>query len=77
MSQVTVRIENYYPDGHESTFLLEVPGPTSADVEEWWWEVVFPYTGDGHGIGGMDAVYVATVTDADAGDLVGQTREWS
>jgi hypothetical protein len=80
MARVTVRIHNAYEDGHESTHevLLDPPATLADDVvAEWWEEAVWPETGDGHGIGGLNACYTATVIAADEESLVGREREWA
>jgi hypothetical protein len=73
-----VHIENYYEDGHESTSdeLVEAPGPGES-LEDWWEDVVFPLTGDGHGEN-MNSSYTATIIEADPANahLVGQSNEW-
>jgi hypothetical protein len=76
---ITVKIENAYSDGHESTHEAIVPPPTDhADLEDWWQEVVFPHTGDGHGIVASHegSCYTATIIATDDPDLLGQSHEW-
>jgi len=80
---VTVKIENAYADGHESEREVEVMAPhlfRSQDpyhLNEWWEEVVWPKTGDGHGIDAvLGSCYVATIITADDPNLVGATYEW-
>lgn len=76
-STVTVQIENTYSDGHRSTHTAKVPAPTGT-VIQWWEEVVYSETGDGHGAGAdLGSCYTATVIAADDPALVGQTYEWS
>ena len=71
-----VRIHNSYSDGHESTVRVAVEDPT-GDLNDWWDAVVWPLTGDGHGIDtGADACYEATIEGADDEALIGQTYEW-
>lgn len=73
---VIVKIENDYSDEHHSEHTVELPAPTT-ELDEWWEDVVFPHTGDGHGIdfdGG--SCYTATVIDGDRKALVGATHEW-
>lgn len=75
---ITVRIENNYEDGHESTHEVLVPVPD--DSLEGWWDEVSSWTGDGHGIGkDLGYCYTATVIDAPEPfrHLIGQTEEWS
>lgn len=80
MSMVTVRIENAYACGRESWHTVEVEAPAITDsVEEWWEDVVYPHTGDGHPCGASeDANYEATIIDTtpDAAGLIGQRMEW-
>jgi len=77
---VEIRIENAYSDGHESVHIAKVAEPASLserDLEDWWQDVVFPKTGDGHGqhhSGG--SYYQVTVIKADTTALIGQTHEW-
>lgn len=75
---VIVHIENDYEDGYRSESDVELPAP-GADVEAWWEDVVFPHTGDGHGVnpGGrtLDACYTATVIAGEP-DHVGLSNEW-
>jgi hypothetical protein len=79
---ITVRIENDYEDGHHSERIARVDKPdVNQTLEDWWNDVVFPETGDGHGVGGMGSCYTATilhchpVTHHDV-YLPGQTYEW-
>lgn len=47
---------------------------TSEDAgwwHEWWWEEVFPHTGDGVRIGGIGGSHKATVVEAADPSLVG------
>lgn len=75
---VTVKMENYYEDGHESTHEYVIPVDPEGDLEEWFLDVVWEYTGDGHGIANpkLGCGYVATVIKADDPSLVGETFEW-
>ena len=74
---VTVRIENTYSDGHESMREAMLPAPNGA-LDEWWQEVAFPETGDGHGIEGrLGSCYTATIIKADNPALVGLSEEWT
>lgn len=75
-----VLIENSYSDGHESSRTVELPDPNGRlSLDEWWEDVVWPETGDGHGIDNdIASVYTATITEApEHADLVGLTREWA
>jgi hypothetical protein len=72
---LTVKIENTYSDGWHSDAIVHVvsPGP---DLDEWWDDVVFPHTGDGHGGFGLGSCYTATILTADDPNLVGESYEW-
>ncbi len=80
-SKVTVTISNWYSDGHESEHKVVLTAPANDEdaLTDWWHDVVFDHTGDGHGLGrpGLGSVYTATITDA-AHDpsLVGRSYEW-
>lgn len=80
-----ILVENWYADGHESKVEetgIDVPewdaNLGDYDIDTWWWETVFPLTGDGHGIGkpGLSSQYTATVI-AGPEWLVGKKHEWS
>lgn len=82
---VTLRIENTYEDGHESSFEVDVAEPEDVDdgeggdqMKAWWEDVVFPHTGDGHGEehSNLGVLYEATITRADDTSLCGLTMEW-
>jgi hypothetical protein len=84
MSRVKVSIENVYYDGYEETRVVELAAPSAkhplpADDDEWadddsYWEfVVWPETGVGRD---GDALYTATIIEADDPSLVGLTHEW-
>ena len=52
-------------------------GTCRSGLDDWWEEVVFPETGDGHGIdfdGG--SCYTATILQSDVPGLAGETYEW-
>lgn len=71
---VTVKIENDYSDGHTSTREVTVGSPTPTEsLDEWFENVVYEHTGDGHG---GDACYTATILAAGDKQLVGKTHEW-
>jgi len=77
---VVVKIENDYSDGHHSEREVEVPAPETqdgrGDLREWWADIVYQHTGDGHGIdfdGG--SCYTATIV-AGPPALLGETYEW-
>jgi hypothetical protein len=73
--KVTVRIENWYSDGHESKsdVVLDYGG---EPLDDFWQDVVFPHTGDGHGIDGLGSCYTATIIAADDPQLLGENTEW-
>ena len=71
---VTVKIGNYYEDGHESTHEVVLDDPV-GDIEQWFEEVVWEYTGDGHGVN-MNSGYTAEIVQADNPNLIGQNFEW-
>jgi hypothetical protein len=84
----TVRIENHYSDGHQSTREVTLAHPReifpdidTADeeqVDEWFQVVVFQYTGDGHGADNdLGSCYTATIIDTDDPDLVDRSFEWT
>lgn len=75
---VTVRIENAYSDGHESTHDVVVEAP-DGDLDDWFDRVVYPHTGDGHGArySSLGSCYTATIVAADNAALVGAECEWS
>lgn len=86
---VDVKIENDYSDEHHSERVVQIPGPstvewTEADVEyfedvvdKWFNEVVWDYTGDGHGEdSSLGSCYTATVVAAADEQLVGREYEW-
>lgn len=76
---VTVHIENTYEDGHESQVDVELDAPEDpTDLDDWWDDVVFAHTGDGHGVDNpkLGSLYEATITRADDESLVGQSMEW-
>lgn len=72
-----VRIENSYTDGHQSTAEVELAvEPTSLD-DAFWWDVVYPHTGDGHHAPGLGSHYEATIVQASNPALVGEHHEWA
>ena len=76
--RVTVELSNTYADGHTSTRLVTLPAPyddiSRADLEQWWQDVVWPETGDGHP---GDAHYSARIVRADhEPGLLTLSREW-
>lgn len=100
MIKTTVKIENYYEDGHESTHEVELDGPecpghpadeygpagveTFCDgtclngLDDWWDEVVWPETGDGHGKDNdLGTCFVGTIVKSNVRELVGKTYEWT
>jgi len=74
---VTVRIENDYSDGHHSERTVVVADP-GRDLDEWFNDVVFNETGDGHGADNdLGSCYTATIVHASDGKLVGKSYEWT
>jgi hypothetical protein len=84
---IKVRIENDYSDGHRSVQEIDVAAPRISEsdwldgswtvaVEEWWEEVVYEHTGDGHGIDVDGSCYTATIIEGDPA-LVGLSNEWT
>lgn len=78
-----IRVENGYSDGHESTIEYDVnvtASPATTDLTdeslEAMWDLLWEYTGDGHGIGN-DLGWSHTITILDASDprLVGLSYE--
>jgi hypothetical protein len=76
---VTVKITNDYSDGHHSEREVILPSPElplTRPLDEWWDEVVYPETGDGHGIDGLGSCYTAEIIAADSESLLGRAYEW-
>jgi hypothetical protein len=73
--RVTVKIENTYSDGWHSEAIVRAV-PPCGDLDEWWNDVVFQRTGDGHGEDGLGSCYTATVVAADDAELIGKSYEW-
>ena len=71
---VTVKIENVYSDGHQSSREVQAPGPVGV-LGDWWEEVIWPLTGDGSGED-LDANYTATIIACAHPGLLGKTYEW-
>jgi hypothetical protein len=73
---ITVKIENTYSDGHQSTSEVLLHPPT-ADLDEWFQDVVWPHTGDGHGVDSdLGSCYTATIIATDDPALLGKSYEW-
>lgn len=74
---VSLRIDNAYSDGHESSREITIHAP-GDDVEAWWDNDVWNETGDGHGTErGITSCYTATVlASSDPRVPVGAEREW-
>lgn len=81
---VTILIENSYTDGHQCEQIVQLTAPSDAsDLDEYWEDVVYPHTGDGHAVEVYEATgaslgtfYTATITEAADPALVGMTNEW-
>lgn len=72
---VTVRVESSYSDGHSSCVWVAVDAP-GANPEDWWEDIVFGHTGDGHGVAKVGYCYTATMVAAADVTMVGVEREW-
>lgn len=77
---ITLKVENAYECGRQSTSTETVEDPASADpadVETWWMDVTYEATGDGHACGKDEhAIYTVTVLAApNYLGLVGQSYE--
>lgn len=78
-----IKVENAYSDGHESTLEYDVDDakvqeyvthPDFEDVDEALEELLFEFTGDGHGIDSdLGSYYEVTVLD---GEFAGKTFDW-
>ena len=82
-SSTTVTVDDPVCPGHESTsgpigVSVYCDGSCFTGLDDWWEEVVFPHTGDGHGADHpeLGTFYTATVQRSDVRGLAGQTREW-
>jgi hypothetical protein len=76
---VTIRMENTYEDGHESTSEHVLDNPEDPEnLEDWWEDYVWELTGDGHGADNpkLGSLHEATIIKADDESLVGQSMEW-
>ncbi len=76
---VTVKIENDYSDGHHSESEVELETPSFTYLEDWWQDVVFEYTGDGHGNGDngkLGSCYTATIIKTDDPVFLDESFEW-
>jgi hypothetical protein len=78
-----VKIEGRYTCGHQYERVVELaepePHPPITDVDwwsDWWWEVVFPHTGDGV-FGSYGGWAAGTILQADDEALVGACYEWT
>ncbi|GAB1814312.1 hypothetical protein MUNTM_33510 [Mycobacterium sp. MUNTM1] len=74
---LTIKVENAYSDGHESTVIETVEVQPFNDIEELW-EQIRERTGDGRG-SDRDLGYCYTITilaSAEYLDLVGASNEW-
>lgn len=83
--KVRVKIENAYDDGHTSEREVVLDAPDNLDMakgislNDWFEEVVYPETGDGHGAGqDLGSCYTATIIEAvGQSALNGQSIEWT
>jgi hypothetical protein len=73
-------IENSYSDGHESQQEVTVEEPdevSEADMDMWFQDVAYEFTGDGHGVGTkLGSCYTVTIMEAENPALVGLSEEW-
>lgn len=78
MSAYTVSLESAYSDGHRSKREVLLPAPAGdQSLDDWFEEVVFPETGDGHGADNrLGSCLTATVTACDVEAHLGAEREW-
>jgi hypothetical protein len=80
VGRVTVRITNDYSDGHASNHTVALDAPTAVsdeELDEWFEDVVFPETGDGHGTDeDLGYCYTARIVAADDESLIGACFEW-
>lgn len=73
----TVKIDNAYSDGHESSHEVLVD-PPEGTLEEWFEDVVWPHTGDGHGTDNdLGTCFVATIIACDVEAHLGEQYEWT
>lgn len=84
MSDIKIRVENGYSDGHESEAEYTVPHDVVAyallDGIDQLWDELWLYTGDGHGADEPDLGWWHQITITEAPDwpeLVGQSYESS
>jgi len=78
MGRVTVRIEDAYSDGHTATHTHVVDAPEQGvELAYWWDNVVWEYTGDGHGKD-KDLGYYGegTIIESDVPGIVGEMWAW-
>jgi hypothetical protein len=74
---VRVAVNNFYSDGHSSLTIIDLESP-GGEIDDWFAEVVFPHTGDGHGVEHPDlaTVYEAEIVDAEDPTLIGRRCQW-
>lgn len=79
---LTIRVENAYEDGHESTqdhaVTLSTSAATTIDDLDAMWDLLWEYTGDGHGADDPDLGWCHTITitaSPDWPELVGMSYE--
>lgn len=74
---VDVRIEGTYENGHEYARTVTVGAPTS-DLDDWWVDVVFPYTGsDTPETMDLNGVHTCTITRSTDPRLLGLEYEFN
>jgi hypothetical protein len=77
---ITVGIVGDYNNDHHYERTVAVAGPTAEernDLGEWWWDVVYPETGDNQTERGVEGIHTCTILAADPpdNDLVGVTYD--
>lgn len=79
-TEVVIKVENAYEDGHESAFYYVLTGPESTDedvVLRWFEDEAWEFTGDGHGVSGIGSCYTVTIIKTGGDEkLVGMNHEW-
>ena len=83
MQAITVKVENAYSDGHESTHEVVLQAPDGLEwdhgaLARWFDEDVWPHIGDGHGADNdLGSCLTATIIAADEAELLGISKEWT
>lgn len=78
-SEHTVELDSPSCYGHRDIHSGETfhcDGTSDNELADWWEEVVYPHTGDGHGADNdVGSCYTATIIHGPA-RLLGETTEW-